>query len=78
MEVIYNMYYTFYVEGIVMDKVESEEQSEEQESKDDLSEFQLRSLDIDIAFYGTKLKKLKKTWVFNLKFFGWLFLVLAD
>jgi|BarGraIncu01121A_1022015.scaffolds.fasta_scaffold299362_1 hypothetical protein len=61
MEVIYNMYYTFYVEGIVMDKVESEEQSEEQEPKDDLSEFQLRSLDIDIAFYGTKLKKLKKT-----------------
>jgi len=36
MEVIYNMYYTFYVEGIVMDKVESEEQSEEQEPKDDL------------------------------------------
>ncbi len=44
-----------------MDKVESKEQSEEQELKDDLSEFQLRSLDIDIAFYGTKLKKLKKT-----------------
>jgi hypothetical protein len=61
MEVIYNMHYTLYVEGIVMDKVESKEQSEEQEVKDDLSEFQLRSLDIDIAFYGTKLKKLKKT-----------------
>jgi hypothetical protein len=61
MEVIYNMHYTLYLEGIVTDKVESKEQSEEQKLKDDLSEFQLRSLDIDIAFYGTKLKKLKKT-----------------
>ncbi len=44
-----------------MDKLESEEQSEEQVLKDNLSEFHLRSLDIDIAFYGTKLKKTKKT-----------------
>jgi hypothetical protein len=43
-----------------MDRTESEEQSEEQVSKDDLSEFHLRSMDIDIAFYGTKLKKLRK------------------
>jgi hypothetical protein len=29
----------------------------------------LLPLDIDIAFYGTKLKKTKKNWVLNLKFF---------
>lgn len=46
--------------GRIMDRTESEEQSDEQVSKDDLSEFHLRSLDIDIAFYGTKLKKTKK------------------
>ena len=54
-----------------MDKVESKEQSEEQELKDDLSEFQLRSLDIDIAFYGTKLKKTKKNLSFKPEVF-WL------
>jgi hypothetical protein len=43
-----------------MDRTEIEEQSEEKVSKDDLSEFHLLSLDIDITFYGTKLKKTKK------------------
>lgn len=43
-----------------MERTEKEEQSEEQISKDDLSEFHLRSMDLDIAFYGTKLKKLRK------------------
>ncbi len=43
-----------------MDRTEKEEQSEEQVSRDVLSEFQLRSMDLDIAFYGTKLKKLRK------------------
>lgn len=44
-----------------MDGTEIDEQSEEQVSTDDLSEFHLRSMDLDIAFYGTKLKKLRKT-----------------
>lgn len=43
-----------------MERTEKEEQSEEQLSKDELSEFYLRSMDLDIAFYGTKLKKLRK------------------
>ena len=43
-----------------MDRTEIEEQSEEQVSKDELSEFHQLSLDIDIAFYGTKLKKTRK------------------
>ena len=43
-----------------MDRMEIEEQSEEHILKDDLSEFHLLSLDIDIAFYGTKLKRTKE------------------
>lgn len=43
-----------------MDRTEKEEKSKEQVSGDDLSEFHLRSMDLDIAFYGTKLKKLRK------------------
>jgi len=55
------MHYIFSVQkGCIMDRTEIEEQSEEQVSKDDLSEFHLLPLDIDIAFYGTKLKKTKK------------------
>jgi len=44
-----------------MDRIEIEGLSEEKVLKDHRSEFYLHSLDIDIAFYGTKLKKLKKT-----------------
>jgi hypothetical protein len=44
-----------------MDRTEIEEKSEEEVSTDEPSEFHMRSLDIDIAFYGTKLKKQKKT-----------------
>lgn len=46
--------------GSIMDRMEIEEQSEEHILKDDLSEFYLLSLDIDIAFYGTKLKRTKE------------------
>jgi hypothetical protein len=44
-----------------MDRIEIEGQNKEQVIKDYLSEFHLRSLDIDIAFYEAKLKKLTKT-----------------
>lgn len=57
----YALYIFSVQKGFIMDRTEIDEQSEEQVSEDDLSEFQLRSLDIDIAFYGNKLEKLKKT-----------------
>lgn len=43
-----------------MDRTEIEEQNEENVSCDEPSEFHMRSLDIDIAFYGNKLKKQKQ------------------
>lgn len=57
----YALYIFSVQKGFIMDRTEIDEQSEEQVSEDDLSEFQLRSLDIDIAFYENKLEKLKKT-----------------
>jgi hypothetical protein len=39
-----------------MDRIEKDGLKEEQVLKDHLSKFYLRSLDIDIAFYESKLK----------------------
>lgn len=47
-------------EGLMMHRIEIEGQNKEQVFKDHISEFHLRSLDIDIASYVTKLKKLTK------------------
>lgn len=44
-----------------MDRTEIEKQGEEQVSCYEPEEFYMRSLDIDIAFYGNKLKKQKET-----------------
>jgi hypothetical protein len=41
-----------------MDQIKKEGFKEEEISNDHPSEFYLRSLDIEIVFYGTNLKKL--------------------
>lgn len=48
-------------EGIYMNQTEFKEKRDAEASNSYLSEFHMRSLDIDIAFYGTKLQKAKKT-----------------
>lgn len=44
-----------------MNHTEFKEKRDAEASNSYLSEFHMRSLDIDIAFYGTKLQKAKKT-----------------